>query len=567
MQFDSRNRMSARLILVVVALVLALPCTALARATGKPAPAPATPPVAAPTPELPPAAVPTVDPTLAQVVQAKQNKEGDAARVRVIVYGSGAKKALAAADARMITNLPLVDAFSGEIKAKRLTSLGFAEDVSRVAVDSPVKPTGTADTADPYPALAALYPRIDGATTAWSDGLNGAGVGVAVLDSGVASSPDFGSRLKSLALPNQTSTADAYGHGSFVASVIAGRRSDGAYVGIAPASSLVSLKVQRDDGSVYTSDVITALGLVLNQRSQLGLRVVNLSLSETVPSTYMSSPLDYAVEQLWAAGIVVVVSSGNSGANSVDYAPANDPFVITVGATDPGDTLDPADDVVAAFSSYGTTLSGFTKPDILAPGRHIAGMAPAGTSLDAMAPDANHVAPNYLTANGTSFSAPQVSAAVALLLQKSPLLSPDQVKWLLTATGRPVPGSVGGALDIAAAVHYAGTIAVANQGVPASTGLGTDTSSSNFNSAAADDAASWERAAKNFESQQQWDKAGDAWKNAAHLWGPKVGLWQRAGVGFERAATDYALLSKYDKIAASWTTAGNDFDGAGAFQM
>jgi len=240
--------------------------------------------------------------------------------------------------------------------------------VSRVAVDSPVKPTGAAATGDPYSALGPLYPRLDGATTAWSEGLSGAGVGVAVLDSGVATSADFGNRLTSLALPNQTSTADAYGHGSFVASVLGGKRSDGSYVGVAPASSLVALKVQRDDGSVYSSDVITALGLVLNQRSQLNLRVVNLSLSETVPSTYSSSPLDYAVEQLWSAGIVVVVSAGNSGANSIDYAPANDPYVITVGATDPGDTVDTADDLVASFSSYGTTTSGFAKPDILAGG-------------------------------------------------------------------------------------------------------------------------------------------------------------------------------------------------------
>ena len=94
-----------------------------------------------------------------------------------------------------------------------------------------------------------------------------------------------------------------------------------------------------------------------------------------------------------------------------------------------------------------------------------------------------------------------------------------------------------------------------------------DSAASSFNSAAADDAASWERAAKNYESQQQWDKAGDAWKSAAHLWGPKVGALAAGRRRLRAGRADYAPCSKYDKIAASWTTAANDFDGAGAVQM
>src|SRR5581483_9994073 len=183
----------------------------------EPAPAPSDQPTE-PVAEVPPAAVPTIDPTLAQVAQVKQDKQGEAARVRVIAYGSGARAALAAARARLVTSLPLIDAVSGEVKASRLGSLGLAAGVTKVVVDSPVRATG----ADPYAALVTLFPRTSGATAAWAANLNGQGVGVAVLDSGVAPGVmDLGNRLVQVKLPGQSSSAidDRVGHGTFVTEV------------------------------------------------------------------------------------------------------------------------------------------------------------------------------------------------------------------------------------------------------------------------------------------------------------------------------------------------------------
>jgi hypothetical protein len=184
-----------------------------------------------------------------------------------------------------------------------------------------------------------------------------------------------------------------------------------------------------------------------------------------------------------------------------------------------------------------------------------------------MAPADNHVAPGYLRMNGTSFAAPQVAGSVALLLQKHPDWTPDQLKWLLTSTVRPLAGSAAGALDIPSALAFAGVPALANQGLTPSQGADTSSIQSSLNGAAAGDAASWERAAQKLEADQQWEKAGDAWRNAAHIWGPKVGAWINAQRDYEQASADYGLAAKPDKAGQSWLVAAKDYDGLGALQI
>jgi serine protease AprX len=231
----------------------------------------------------------------------------------------------------------------------------------------------------------------------------------------------------------------------------------------------------------YESSVVDALQWVYNNKATYNIKVVNLSVNSTVAQSYHTSPLDAAVEILWFNGIVVVVSAGNNGTangSSTLYPPANDPFVITVGATEDKGTASLTDDNLAAFSAYGTTENGFAKPDLVAPGRNV--VAPLGGFLNiafGLHP-LNRVNDNYFRMSGTSMSAPVVSGAVALLLQDEPNLTPDQVKYRLMNTANKSwtnynSSKAGtGTLDIYAAVYGTSTQS-ANTGITVSNMLTT----------------------------------------------------------------------------------------------
>jgi serine protease AprX len=396
-----------------------------------------------------------LDEPLAAVAQEAQRHDPHAL-LDVIVFGRGLRGAIDAADATPRRVLAGLGAESVTLEAADLDVLAASNAVSFVTLDSPVLPTAAPDRGAAA-RLATLYPSVDGASRAWRTGLTGKGVGVAVIDSGVTAAPDFGARrLVRVRLPGQAGGLDdAYGHGTFVAGVVGGSSGDGRYVGVAPGARIFALDIARPDG-VYTSDVIAGLGWVLTHHRRYGIRVVALSLSEIRPSSYRASPLDTAVEQLWRSGVVVVASAGNLGPGSAYFAPGNDPRAITVGALDVADTTATNDDRVASFSSSGTTVDGFPKPELLAPGRHIVSVLPAGSALFREAPAENLVAPGHAMMSGTSFSAPQVAGAAAILLQQNPRLTPDQVKWLLARTARPVGGSAAGALDLGRALGFRG---------------------------------------------------------------------------------------------------------------
>jgi serine protease AprX len=408
-----------------------------------------------------------MDATLVRIVRSA--KPGT--QVRVIAFGKRAGKAAGKAHGRVRRDLPLLGAKSMTVAARDLSKLATHRGVTYVTSDYPVLPTARPTKPGPtlppvlFPSLSTLYPVVDGAPAAWQRGLTGAGVGIAVIDSGVNPSADFGTRLTQVRLPAQPgSLADTYGHGTFVAGIAAGSSESGKYVGIAPGASIHAINVASRDGA-YTSDVVAGLGWVAANHKRLGIRVVSLSLTETTPSSYLASALDTAVEEVWRRGVVVVVGAGNLGAGSLVFAPANDPFVITVGALDPNGTADVTDDVEADFSSRGLTLDRFAKPELLAPGRLVTSILTGGSRLAGEAPAANLIEPGYAAMSGTSLSAPQVAGAVALLLQQHPALKPDQVKYLLSRTAHLVPGGSAPALDLAAATGYEGTRERANQGL------------------------------------------------------------------------------------------------------
>jgi serine protease AprX len=318
--------------------------------------------------------------------------------------------------------------------------------------------------------------------------MNGSGVTVAVIDSGItALHTDFytskGSRVTvNTKFGSSVTTEDLYGHGTHVAGIIGGSgyASSGKYMGMAPGVNLLNVKVTDDYGMTYESDVVNALQWVYNNKDAYKIRVVNLSLNSTVAQSYHTSPLAAAVEILWFNGIVVVVSAGNNGTAdgpSVIYPPANDPFVITVGATEDKSTASLGDDTLAVFSAYGKTTDGFSKPDLVAPGRNV--VAPLGGLLNIIYQlhPMHRVDNYYFRMSGTSMSAPVVSGAVALLLQDEPKLTPDQVKYRLMATANKNwnydPAQSGaGYLDAYAAVNGT-TTESANTGIMVSQMLTT----------------------------------------------------------------------------------------------
>ena len=262
---------------------------------------------------------------------------------------------------------------------------------------------------------------------------------IAVVDSGVAAQTP-GVRLAAsvdlTSSPSQTTT-DLYGHGTLVAGIAAGASTD--FPGAAPGAPIVSLRVIGADGSALTSDVIAAADWIYRNRDTYGIRVANFSLHSAAPNAGVVDPLDLAVRRLWLTGTVVVAAAGNDGPEKMLYAPASDPFVITVGAVGTNGTASTADDTPAPWSSYGTTADGFAKPELAAPGRMLVGPAPLGSTLARTFRD-RVVAPGWMWMSGTSLAAPVVSGIAARLLALHPSWTPDQVKGALLSTATPIQG-------------------------------------------------------------------------------------------------------------------------------
>jgi len=234
----------------------------------------------------------------------------------------------------------------------------------------------------------------------------------------------------------------------------------GRYVGIAPEAGLVNIKIADDTGAATLADAIAGVEWAVANKDVYNIRVLNMSLHSGVAQSYKRDPLDAAVEFAWFSGIAVVVSSGNMGSvsDAVSYAPANDPFVIVVGATDDMGTAARSDDVVAFFSSRGVTQDGLIKPDVVAPGRKIVSSSAPGSVFTQIYPD-RFVDQDYFRLSGTSMASPVVAGVVALMLQQNPALTPGQVKYILTTTGVPLATDPSVKHVLAdAATFYAGAV-------------------------------------------------------------------------------------------------------------
>jgi serine protease AprX len=419
--------------------------------------APVATPAAPAAPQGVDANVPNGDTYVAPTLLAKADDTPDV-RVPVIISSSGgsdaakvavqwlAKLAASSNQASDLKNidlqtLDLIGGVSLSVPAKWLDDLQKVPGLI-VTPDALVKVSGGVSLKSSQ-----IWPYESGNSALWAGDLglySSSTPAIAIVDSGVqANRPDFGNRIRASVnlstIDGNSSLDDQRGHGTFVAGVAAGASPD--LTGAAPTAPIVSIKVIDKNGQAKTSDIINACQWILDNKAKYNIRVANFSLHSAYGTNFYRDPLDQAVEKLWFSGVVVVAAAGNyglaTGPSGVHFSPGNDPFVITVGAVDLGNSTRPFDDTVPPWSAYGYTYDGFYKPEVAAPGRYMVGPIPPGAAITGLKPG-NMVGTDRIELSGTSFAAPVVSGTVAQMLARHPNWTPDQVKGALMRTARKV---------------------------------------------------------------------------------------------------------------------------------
>src|SRR4051794_21672174 len=310
--------------------------------------------------------------------------------------GTVTAQKISALGGTVVSEFPSVHSGLYSIPSSALNTLSADPDVKYVSPDRDLRKKSTIKTVAPVAATI-------NAPYMWGLGYTGAGIGVAVVDSGINQDDNLGlgkdrapvySEDFTGLMPKKKSgskgggmSPDWYGHGQHIAGIIASNAKESncdkcnkSFMGIAPNVSLINLKVLDASGEGSDSAVIAAINRAISLKSTYNIRVMNLSLGRPVYESYAQDPLCQAVEAAWKAGIVVVVAAGNDGRDNTygsdGYgtvnAPGNDPYVITVGAMRSMGTPSRADDLVASYSSKGpSAVDHIVKPDLVAPGNQI----------------------------------------------------------------------------------------------------------------------------------------------------------------------------------------------------
>ena len=432
--------------------------------------------------------------------------------------------------------------------------------------------------------------------------VTGQGVGVAVLDSGIAQVAGLDGAGKVTYGPDLSIEAngvlaqqDTFGHGTFMAGIIAGRGATNPssdlpkapaniQLGVAPDAALLAIKLATTDGSTDVSQVIAALDWVTQHPvlpDGTRVRVINLSYGTDSTQDYVAGPLAAAAENAWRNGIVVVVSAGNNGAdNGRLSSPAVDPYVIAVGATDSANDVNGWKRDRTAAASFSEVGSATRHVDLVAPGTSVVSARAPGSRIDvthAAGRVSGDVTGRLFRGSGTSQAAAVVSGAVALLLQAYPDLTPDEVKFALTSSAGRVKHSTqlatgAGSLDLEAALDVAEDLrqtdrrakvlrAAAVQDFPTATGQGSidaDRGGSVLVDAAGDDltgevdaqgntwdSATWWAASSSLSSWSGGRWMGSAWTGDS---------WQPGSDGLTSSRWSSSRWSSSRWSSADWSS-------------
>jgi subtilisin family serine protease len=446
---------------------------------------------------------PATAPSQASIYEEPNLGAAEAEALSIIVTAANSQQAARAVEAvngTVTSDLWLIEAVAATLDREQLASLAADPTVESIVANKAVTRSDWPDDWDGWvtdfrfpvpwngsPDVQAtgdasvwqmVYPvSIDsGADVLHRGGTTGQGVTVAVVDSGVFFDPqvvqdlgpvvgnmfvgqvDFagdglcpagvGAQHSGYCLTDHTQSYDPHGHGTHVAGTIWNNFTDqatGVYLGVAPGANILSVRILGGNGFGTYVDVIEGIQYVVANKDTYNIRVMNLSLSAYATVPYFVDPLNRAVEQAWANGIVVVAAAGNEGSSSETITvPGNDPYVITIGAVDGQRT--PGywhDDVLPSWSSTGVTLDGFVKPDVLAPGANIISFIMNDPDDPTKAAHLVRNHPDYTAhstlfrMNGTSMATAVASGVVALMLEADPSLTPDQVKYRLSVSARP----------------------------------------------------------------------------------------------------------------------------------
>ncbi len=368
-----------------------------------------------------------------------------------IVKGSNLETVtkLVTSNGGMVTSqLELIDSIGALLPENAVARLLTEPEISSILPNASVRMTGNGNGNNPAPA--SDYPDVIGADVVWEAGVTGEGVSVAIVDTGLSNHPGLLKKVNGATknkisgwvdfVEGSQSPRDPHGHGTHIAGIIANAQQgpDDEWNGIAPGVRLVGVRVLDENGFSDYENVIQGIQWVIDHKDEYNIQVMNLSLVSTAEVPYWVDPLNNAVMQAWASGITVVVAAGNDGSDPLTIGvPGNNPYVITVGAfTDNHTPDDWSDDYLAPFSAAGPTLDAFTKPDVLAPGAHMASTLPKHSTLETEHPD-SALPHKYFWMAGTSQASAVVSGLAALALAENPDLTPDEVKYRLMVTALP----------------------------------------------------------------------------------------------------------------------------------